>query len=91
MESWRQSLSEIQLPNDLPSSAAINDTFYGNGYFLKFITSNFKNTLVLATEVAKIYCDEYEQVLFPEVLRAIAKELEVRIPEHAASFMEKHR
>lgn len=91
VESWRQSLSEIRLPNGLPSTASINDTFYGNGYFLKFITSNFKNTLVLATEVAKIYCDEYEQIVFPEVVKAIAKELEVRIPKHAASFLEDHR
>ena len=83
---WRKSLSEIILPDDIKSTARINDTFYGNGYFLKYITSNFENTLVLATEVAKIYCDEYEQLLFPEVIGCIATELKNRIPLHAASF-----
>lgn len=86
IELWRKSLSEMVLPHDIKSSAKINDTFYGNGYFLKYITSNFENTLVLATEVAKIYCDEYEQVLFPEVIGKIAQELKERIPLHAEAF-----
>jgi len=83
IEQWRQSLSEIKLPNGIKSTSKINDTFFGNGHFLKYITSNFKNTLVLATEIAKIYCDEYEQVIFPEVVKAVAEELKTRIPEHA--------
>ena len=84
---WRKSLSEIILPDDIKSTARINDTFYGNGYFLKYITSNFENTLVLATEVAKIYCNEYEQVLFPEVIGCITEELKYRIPQHADAFV----
>ena len=88
IEAWRQSLSEIKLPNDILSTAAINDTFYGNGYFLKYITSYFQNTLDLATEVAKIYCNEYEQLLFPEVIGSIANELKYRIPQHAEAFIE---
>ena len=87
IESWRESLSEMKLANGISSKAAINNTFYGNGYFLKYITSRFKNTLVLATEVAKIYCDEDKQVLFPEVIDSIRKELQHRIPEHAAQFL----
>ncbi|GAA4807614.1 N-formylglutamate amidohydrolase [Litoribaculum gwangyangense] len=83
VEGWRQSLSEIQLPNGIKSTSKINDTFQGNGYFLKYITQNFKNTLVLATEIAKVYCDEYEQVIFPEVVSAVENELKTRIPEHA--------
>jgi len=86
IEAWLESLSHMQLPAGIKSTAAINDTFQGNGYFLKFITSHFKNTLVLATEVAKIYCDEYQQLLFPEVIEKIRDELKVRIPDHAGSF-----
>jgi len=86
IEAWRMSLSEIKLPNSIKSKAAINDTFYGNGYFLKYITSSFKNTLVLATEIAKIYCDENEQVLYPDVIACIKTELKERIPTHAANF-----
>ena len=87
IDSWRESLSQIKLPHNIESSAAINDTFFGNGYFLKFITENFQNTLVLATEVAKIYCDENTQMLYPEVIRAIELELRTRIPSHASEFL----
>lgn len=83
IENWRQSLSEIKLPNGIKSTSKINDTFQGNGYFLKYITQNFKNTLVLATEIAKIYGDEYEQIIYPEVVDAVEKELIKRILEHA--------
>lgn len=89
IEQWRQSLSEISLPENIESSAAINNTFYGNGYFLKFITSHFENILVLATEIAKVYCHEYEHRLFPDVIEAIAKELEKRIPLHAQLILGK--
>jgi hypothetical protein len=76
----------MKIANGIQSTASVNDTFYGNGYFLKYISSHFKNTLVLATEVAKIYCNEYEQFLFPEVIESIAAELEFRIPQHARAF-----
>ncbi|PIA77801.1 hypothetical protein BFR04_10270 [Gaetbulibacter sp. 4G1] len=85
INSWRQSLSEIKLPNNIKSTAKINDTFLGNGYFLKYITNNFKNSLVLATEIAKVYCDEYEQIVYPEVVKAVEKDLITRIPQHALS------
>lgn len=90
IEAWRQSLSEMQLPNDIKSTALINDTFFGNGYFLKYITNSFKNTLVLATEIAKVYCNEYEQVNFPEVVNSVEKQLRERLPKHAKAFIEKH-
>ncbi|WP_203258423.1 N-formylglutamate amidohydrolase [Hyunsoonleella ulvae] len=83
IEDWRHSLSEIEFPHGIKSTSKINDTFQGNGYFLKYITKNFKNTLVLATEIAKVYCDEYEQVIFPEVVKTVEEELRTRIPKHA--------
>jgi hypothetical protein len=83
IEDWRQSLSQIKFPNNIKSTSKINDTFMGNGYFLKFITQNFKNTLVLATEIAKVYCHEYEQYIYPEVVKAVESELKKRIPKHA--------
>ena len=83
---WKNSLSQMKLPNNIKSTAAINDTFQGNGYFLKYITKNFKNTLVLATEVKKIYCDELEEIVFPEVVDAIEQELSTRIQRHAKKY-----
>lgn len=88
IETWRESLSEIQFPNNIKSTALINDTFQGNGYFLKYITKNFKNTLVLATEIAKVYCDEYEQIMYPEVVKTVEMELKNRIPKHAFEVYE---
>lgn len=86
IEAWREQLSKIKLPNGIPTTSKINDTFQGNGYFLKFITTNFKNTLVLATEVGKVYCDETDQIIYPEVVSAIRKGLKKQLPEHALNF-----
>lgn len=86
IEEWRKQLSKIKLPNGIPTTAKINDTFQGNGYFLKFITNNFNSTLVLATEVSKIYCDEQSQIIYPEVVSAIRKGLKKQLPEHASNF-----
>ncbi|WP_430408312.1 N-formylglutamate amidohydrolase [Kordia sp.] len=91
IESWRRMLSMIELPNDIVSTSKINDTFQGNGYFLKYITQHFSNTLVLATEVKKIYCDEINQVMFPEVVAAIEKQLRRMLPKHATAFYAKHK
>lgn len=91
IETWRQSLSEIAFPHEIKSTAAINNTFYGNGYFLKFITNAFENTLVLATEIAKVYCHEYDQIIYPEVVATVESELKTKIPEHAALFYKTHK
>lgn len=91
VESWRQRLSEIELPNEIESTSLINDTFKGNGYFLKHITSNFKNTLVLATEIKKIYCNEMTQELFPEIVHVIEEQLKVKLLQHETKFYAKHQ
>ncbi len=85
-KAWCESLATIDLPNKIETTAAINDTFQGNGYFLKYITNNFENVLVLATEFSKIYCDEYKYVIFPEVVTAIEEQLKLRIRNHATIF-----
>ncbi len=90
IETWRQSLSELHLPNGIKSTSKINDTFQGNGFFLKFISQNFKNTLVLATEIAKVYCDEYNYIMYPEVVAAVEEQLRSRIVTHANAFYKRH-
>lgn len=85
-ELWRKKLEGMELPHGIPSTSKINDTFLGNGYFLKFITNNFNNTLVLATEISKIYCDELTGVIFPEVVRSVEEQLKVLIPEMVRAF-----
>ncbi|TMM57235.1 N-formylglutamate amidohydrolase [Maribacter algarum] len=88
-ESWSQRLGEMELPNGIKSTSKINDTFQGNGYFLKYITQNFENTLVLATEIAKVYCDEYEGILYPEVVRSVEEQLKESIPLQLKEFQER--
>jgi len=86
VERWRAMLESIKLPNNIKQTAKVNNTFYGNGYFLKFITNTFKNTLVLATEIAKVYCDENQQINYPEVVTAVENQLRTLIPKHANEF-----
>ena len=91
IEHWRSSLSKIKLPYKIEATSKINDTFQGNGYFLKYITKNFSNTLVLATEFKKIYCDEYSQIMYPEIVASIEKQLKEKLPQHAAAFYKAHK
>ncbi len=85
---WSAKLGSMQLPNGIISTSKINDTFQGNGYFLKYITNNFSNTLVLATEIAKVYCDEYSGIIYPEVVRAVEEQLKDLIPLQLKEFQE---
>ena len=91
IKSWRAILEKTPLPNGIKSSSKINDTFQGNGYFLKYITQNFNNTLVLATEIAKVYCDELKQIMYPEVVAAVEKYLKLELKKHANTFYAKHK
>jgi hypothetical protein len=91
IESWRAILEKTPLPNNIKSTSLINNTFQGNGYFLKYITQNFKNTLVLATEIAKIYCDELTQIMYPEVIDTVEKYLKTELKTHADTFYKAHK
>ncbi|WP_411030628.1 N-formylglutamate amidohydrolase [Spongiimicrobium sp. 3-5] len=85
-QAWSNKLGSMQLPGDVKSSSKINDTFMGNGYFLKYITKHFDNTLVLATEIAKVYCNEETGILYPEVVRAVEEQLKDLIPLQVNEF-----
>ena len=82
---WKKALSEIKLPN-VDTSVAINEVFKGYGYFLQYISQNFRNVLVLATEIKKVYCDENTAEFYPMVIEALKKGLEQVIPDHALKF-----
>ncbi|MDG1572879.1 N-formylglutamate amidohydrolase [Robiginitalea sp. M366] len=88
MEAWRSRLADIRLPHDIPPTALINDTFYGNGYFLKYITGHFDHTLVMATEIAKVYCDESSGVIYPEVVASVRRQLKELIPLQLLEFQQ---
>ncbi len=88
ISSWSRKLGSIDLPNGIQPSSKINDTFQGNGHFLKYITWNFDHTLVLATEIAKVYCDELTGILYPEVVHSAEEQLKELIPLQVKEFLE---
>ncbi|MEO1010801.1 MAG: N-formylglutamate amidohydrolase [Bacteroidota bacterium] len=88
VNAWSQKLGTMGLPNGIAPTSKINDTFQGNGYFLKYITQNFDNTLVFATEIAKVYCDELSGTIYPEVVRSVETQLAELIPLQVNEFLE---
>lgn len=88
---WQEILNNIELPIEQEVTCGVNDVFQGNGYFLKYVTSNSLNTLVLATEISKIYCDEYTGVIFPDVVHAVKDQFKYYIQAHAHRFYERHQ
>ena len=88
VDSWSAKLGSMKLPGDIAQTSLINDVFQGNGYFLKYITKHFKNTLVLATEISKVYCDERSGIIYPEVVRSVEEHLKELIPLQVREFQE---
>ncbi|MGJ8685051.1 MAG: N-formylglutamate amidohydrolase [Nonlabens sp.] len=88
---WQEILDKIELPIEQKVTCGVNDVFQGNGYFLKYVTANSLNTLVLATEISKIYCDEYTGVVYPEVVHAVKDQFKYYIQAHAHRFYERHQ
>lgn len=89
IEHWQSELGSIELPN-IENQSLINDVFYGRGYNLEFITKNFKNTLVLATEIKKVYCNELTGDDYPNLIKDLQHKLKVRILNNANFFSQKY-
>ncbi len=89
IEHWRKELQDIEL-QDIENNSAINDVFYGRGYNLEYITKNFKNTLVLATEVKKVYCNELTGDDYPNIIKTLQKGLKKAILNNANFFNQEH-
>ncbi|MFQ5642421.1 MAG: N-formylglutamate amidohydrolase [Thiogranum sp.] len=82
IDQWLERLNGIRLPG-IEVRAAINEIFYGRGYQATFIGRHCRNTLVLPTEVKKVFMDELSGKPRPEVLEALQREFEQAITEHA--------
>jgi uncharacterized protein (TIGR02421 family) len=85
IDHWKGELATIKLPN-IENVTAINDVFQGKGYNLEFITSHFKNTLVLATEVKKVYCNELTGESFPKIVKELQQKLKKAILNNVNFF-----
>jgi len=86
---WLNQLSDIKLPN-INNVVGENDVFFGRGYFLKYITQKFDKTLVYATEIKKIYCNEETGETYPQVINALKENLKRVILDQVDYFFEQH-
>lgn len=82
---WLKELSNIDIPN-IENQTAENDVFFGRGYNLEFLTLNYKKTLVLATEVKKVYCNENTGEDYPEVIQELQKQFKEAVINNAHYF-----
>jgi len=82
IDRWTEQLAGIQLPG-IAVRAAVNEVFYGRGYQATFVGNRFLNTLVLPTEVKKVFMDELTGEPFPDVLEVLQREFEQAISAHA--------
>ncbi len=85
IQHWKKELAKVSIPN-VKTSSKINDVFMGRGYNVAFITENFKNTLVLATEVKKVYCDEEKADPYPSIIKDLQDQLKKAIVNNAHYF-----
>ena len=85
IQNWFKVLSEIALP-DIQNVTAENDVFQGKGYNAEYIAGHFANTLVLPTEIKKVYCDELTGDSYPKIIRLLQLNLKQAILANANYF-----
>lgn len=83
---WKKQLLEIKVKK-FSNDVSVNHIFYGRGYLLKFVKEEFDNTLVLATEVKKVFMDELTGQAFPLVIQSIAKGLKNAIIKNSQHYI----
>jgi len=89
IENWETELGSISL-SGIQNQTAINDVFFGRGYNLEFITQNFSNTLVLATEIKKVYSNELTGEDYPKLIHELQQKLKQAILNNAQYFSEEN-
>jgi len=82
---WLRELGKIELTG-IEQSVEENGPFKGKGYLLEYLTNNFKNTLVFATEVKKIYCNEENGETYPLVIDELSEQFKKAIINTSAYF-----
>ncbi|BBP43968.1 flavohemoglobin expression-modulating QEGLA motif protein [Thiosulfativibrio zosterae] len=85
---WNKSLAMVTLPN-LVSRSAENEVFFGRGYLATYVKKHFVHTLVLPTEVKKVFMNELSGEAYPLVLNPLKAALKEIILANAL-FFSKH-
>lgn len=86
---FERQLNKIELPN-IDVRAATDEVFHGRGYLISHINAHFDNTLVLPTEVKKVFMDETSGQVYPLVLDNLKSGFKDAISETAAFFMRRY-
>jgi uncharacterized protein (TIGR02421 family) len=86
---FEKQLNKIELPN-LNVRAATDEIFQGRGYLITHINAHFDNTLVLPTEVKKVFMDETSGEVYPLVLEELKAGFKNALSETAAFFVRKY-
>lgn len=85
---WLKELEAIDLKST-PTTVHENGVFFGRGYVLEYLMREFKNTLVFATEVKKIYVDEVNGDEFPEYIDRIQEGMKHAVLNTSYYFTDK--
>ncbi len=86
---WKKTLDTCILPN-LECNAAFDVVFKGMGYLSTFIQNHFKNTLVLPTEIKKVFMDEQNFDVYHLVLSELKETFKQIMLANALFFLKKH-
>ncbi|MGM0508147.1 MAG: flavohemoglobin expression-modulating QEGLA motif protein [Fusobacteriota bacterium] len=78
IDRFKDKLKNIEFES-IKNKVGENEVFFGRGYLLEYITNKFQNTLVLATEIKKVYCNEKNKDEYPEVISIIKHGLRTAI------------
>lgn len=87
---WQKTLAMVDLPN-IDTRSAVNEVFFGRGYLASFVKRNFKKTLVLPTEVKKVFMDELTGEPYPLVLNDLKAAFKEVILANALYFSKQHK
>lgn len=82
---WLKELGKTELTG-IEHEVEENGPFKGKGYLLEYITNHFDNTLVFATEVKKIYCNEENGEIYPLVIDELSEQFKRSIINTSAYF-----
>ncbi|WP_045956880.1 flavohemoglobin expression-modulating QEGLA motif protein [Vibrio galatheae] len=92
MERWgsavkrfKSELGKIELPN-LETTSEVDAVFEGRGYLIAHTNARFDKTLVLPTEVKKVFMDEDSGTVFPLVLESLQSGLKEAFSQTSAFF-----
>ena len=86
---FEKQLNRITLPN-IEVRATKNEVFHGRGYLTTHINTHFDNTLVLPTEVKKVFMNESSGDVYPLVLEELKIEFKNAVSETAAFFVRRY-